>query len=950
MAGLVAFAAHSGLVQAHTQLGRRAYQHVAVDRDATAAVQVGLHHLGRGRALALLANPYDLVKMARLSLRQGDGGEYERRMLEAIQELPGDTMLLTETGDFYAARGRLDPAVAMYRSAVERDPDLVEAYVNIGRFAAKLGRTDEARAAFETAMARDPQLAVAPFNFGVLESLVGRHDEAIALFERAVELDPGFIEARENLAGMYCQAGRFREGIAQFNEALKARPNDPQTHELVARAYLALRQYPQAETHLVRALEVDPGYVPARQMLEALEAQRGSAGNLTVEDEVAGNILGQAVGNHTLESFALPDAFVRRAADRVIRSTYRQRFRQVFPGEAGGETGPLPPDGGEPRGLIEVHRIDRPAGKPRQSMLEGRPPLRGFRAPIGAEADRPWPFDPPPASAPTYLRQASRVVAERLAVDGVLPTVARVIEVIGPNRVLAAPDDGFEMLRATGLPVDLIGFYALDGARRGDAASVVRALARRLAEGRSAGALAPELETVAFEFAATRPGFQVATESGEHEIGLLRLQLTRGTHWRGPGAGGCLDLAGQLVAALPETEFVASIEQRHLEPFLGLAGRWALRRPGRLTVIAEPLVVSQWAQDNGKAGLIVDDQRASRQVAMIVPRYASRNEDGSVFVPNESFLIDGLASIGMAVIHSPLLFQGGNLLAVGDPGTGRRVLLIGEAELHRNTAMGLNAEQVLGAFRIEFGVDQAVVLPAVSFHIDYDVTVRAHGGRVIAFVNDMEAAEQIILGLGLEGLEAHGTLDEAEARAARAHLGAGRGAELVRLIRPRVLATLDDRGRFPLSLAQQFTATAVDSPIGNLQRFLAALDGLTSRALGPDELPPNRHARSYFRSLQRRRADREALHRQLADLGWEVVAVPSLADAEVSINAINGLHTPGRYLMPAYGGFYRPLDEAAVAAFRAVLGNRIQVTGILCGESQRRVGAVHCSVMAYPAP
>ncbi len=54
-----------------------------------------------------------------------------------------------------------------------------------------------------------------------------------------------------------------------------------------------------------------------------------------------------------------------------------------------------------------------------------------------------------------------------------------------------------------------------------------------------------------------------------------------------------------------------------------------------------------------------------------------------------------------------------------------------------------------------------------------------------------------------------------------------------------------------------------------------------------------------------------------------------------------------RYIMPAYGGFYAPLDEAAAEAFAAELEG-VEVVPILCGESQRRVGAVHCSVSAYP--
>jgi hypothetical protein len=793
-----------------------------------------------------------------------------------------------------------------------------------------LGRSDEAREVFENAMHRDPTAAIVVFNYGVLESMLGRTDEAIVRFEKAVALDPDFVAARENLAGLYCQVGRFRQGIAQFNEAIRIRPDDPQTHELLARAYLAVQQWPQAEAHLYRVLELAPGHGPARALLAELDAFRSTDSDMSVEEEVARNILAQAVGGTTLQSFAFPEPFLRRVVDRVIRETYRARHRQVL-GEPAGD----PPPVGVPHragtGLaIRPHEIPDAVVMARRLYIEDRPSLRGFKAPIGPAG----PDGRRPQDAPSQLSTPARLVAERLATEGLLSTVARVIEAIGPDKFLADADDADDTLRAVGVPVDLLAFFEMPD-------DAVAAIARRLRGGASADVLAAELRETAFDFRPTRPGFRLAAEDGTDEIGMLRLQLTRGTYWRGPGAGGCLDVARQLVETMPDVNIVASIEQRHLSSLDATVSTWPLDRRGQLTVLVDPMRVSQWAQDNGKAGFV------EGVVATIVPRYASRREDGSVFVPNESFLIDGFAATGHTVVHSPLLFQGGNLLLVDEPVAGFRTLLVGEAEIYRNTAMGLTVGQVLQAFRVEFGVDRCVVLPAVSFHIDYDVSVRVGAdGQVIAFVNDTDEAIRIVLGLGIDALETHGTLSRETAAVAREHLTTGRIADMVQLVRPLVLATMDDRGRLSVELARHFAVGAMDSPVGNLQRFMAALDAATS--LNADSSPADRHARSFYASFDRRRADRADLHRGLASLGWLVVPVPSLADAEVSLIAINGIHDRARYLMPAYGGFYAPLDKAAAEVFRQALGPGVDVVPIFCGESQRRVGAVHCSAAAYP--
>lgn len=50
---------------------------------------------------------------------------------------------------------------------------------------------------------------------------------------------------------------------------------------------------------------------------------------ISVEDEVLGNIRAQPVGPATVADLALPDEFLRRIADRIVRSSYEERFRIV---------------------------------------------------------------------------------------------------------------------------------------------------------------------------------------------------------------------------------------------------------------------------------------------------------------------------------------------------------------------------------------------------------------------------------------------------------------------------------------------------------------------------------------------------------------------------------------------------------------------------------------------
>lgn len=581
----------------------------------------------------------------------------------------------------------------------------------------------------------------------------------------------------------------------------------------------------------------------------------------------------------------------------------------------------------------------------RASLPEGRPALRGFRAPILDHRDETVPIDLPKDAA---SRRAAAIVARDLARKGLLVTTAAAIEAFGDARAGIGPTE----LRAIGLPVDWLEHFHGSGAAPAGADSIVRSIVGRLAAGSTFASLEAELSRLSFSFRPSLAGFQVATESGEHEIDTVRLQITSGTYWTGAGDGGCLDLMRQLLEALPQARFVASIQDKHFAGLLETCEGWqTLRASGsesRLAQIPESLPVAQWAQDCGKPGFVPASTGEGYEIVTLVPRYSSRGEDGAAFVPGETFLVDGFASAGLRAVQSPLLFQGGDLLAARDPKDGARILFLGEANVWRNTALGLTREQVIEAFRIEFGVDRCVVLPAVSFHVDQELTLRGIGGRLVAFVADPVPAVRIVLSCGLDAIAKAGALDAASVARARADLDTGRDREFLESVFPAIGARGLGFGRYPESFSEAFSSGGADSGTGNLQRFLLALDLLVSWTLPVDELPLDPHSVAYLRSFRRRDEDRRGMVEQIRALGLEIAHVPSLPEGNRGIDYLNGVHEPGRYLMPAWGGLFEPLDRAAAEAFRAGLGPGIEVRPILTSESQRRGGAIHCSISVLP--
>jgi hypothetical protein len=134
-----------------------------------------------------------------------------------------------------------------------------------------------------------------------------------------------------------------------------------------------------------------------------------------------------------------------------------------------------------------------------------------------------------------------------------------------------------------------------------------------------------------------------------------------------------------------------------------------------------------------------------------------------------------------------------------------------------------------------------------------------------------------------------------------------------------------------------------------MQCFFAAMDVLASSSLSNSEFDADEFTMKYFTALRDLDTTAHQQQKILRKLGWKIVAVPSMPDLYRSINYLNGIHDKDRYIMPAVGGFYSALDQAAETAFMNALGGSIAVVRIFTQEIQRPNGGLHCVAAAYPS-
>lgn len=63
-------------------------------------------------------------------------------------------------------------------------------------------------------------------------------------------------------------------------------------------------------------------------------AQTGPGPAPSIEQDLLVRLKAQPIGQGTLDSLAVPDEFLRRVADRIIRMDYQKRYRMVLRGDA----------------------------------------------------------------------------------------------------------------------------------------------------------------------------------------------------------------------------------------------------------------------------------------------------------------------------------------------------------------------------------------------------------------------------------------------------------------------------------------------------------------------------------------------------------------------------------------------------------------------------------------
>lgn len=123
-----------------------------------------------------------------------------------------------------------EAALAGYRRALEIDPDLVPAIINLANIHYSRNEIAEAQALYERAIALDPEVFEAHFNLGNIFHDLGRYSDARICYRDALQLNPTYADAHFYLAVTLEKNGQSQEARLHWKAYQELAPNGEWVH------------------------------------------------------------------------------------------------------------------------------------------------------------------------------------------------------------------------------------------------------------------------------------------------------------------------------------------------------------------------------------------------------------------------------------------------------------------------------------------------------------------------------------------------------------------------------------------------------------------------------------------------------------------------------------------------------------------------------------------------
>lgn len=205
---------------------------------------------------------------------------------EEIAALNLSAIIHLNRGLALEADGELAASAEEHEKALEVDPMLVQAHLNLIQLYGRLAQAEQAEKHYRAALLINPNLVEAHYNFGVMQLALQKTEAAKKAFALTLASNPHHAEAHYNLGLLRLQETKLAEAAQHFQAAIDGNPNFRQAHFQLGRILVHQNRLTEALQHFEQTLVPEdndtPGfmyalaatYVRAEQRAKGLELLR----------------------------------------------------------------------------------------------------------------------------------------------------------------------------------------------------------------------------------------------------------------------------------------------------------------------------------------------------------------------------------------------------------------------------------------------------------------------------------------------------------------------------------------------------------------------------------------------------------------------------------------------------------------------------------------------------
>ncbi|MFQ5469338.1 MAG: sulfotransferase domain-containing protein [Gammaproteobacteria bacterium] len=163
----------------------------------------------------------DLLKEARDKMMAGGLVEAEKLIKKAMKKKPGSTAPIFWMGTLEFRHHNYQRAIELLEDVVKRQPDSIDAHVNLAASYNEVGRLQDAIEHYRFVLEKEPENYIVLSNIGAVYKKMNRFNDALVYLNKSLEVNPDYWIVRHNLGGLHMVMKNYDQAIEQYKEALR---------------------------------------------------------------------------------------------------------------------------------------------------------------------------------------------------------------------------------------------------------------------------------------------------------------------------------------------------------------------------------------------------------------------------------------------------------------------------------------------------------------------------------------------------------------------------------------------------------------------------------------------------------------------------------------------------------------------------------------------------------